>query len=448
MTGADVRALGTVAALVDAVAGGPLLVIGSLPPHGRDLDLAATPEDEGSLRGALADAGFVRHGDQHVRFTGGSAQVVEVSVVEDWGLAPSEVEQVRASALPLPGASRLVRPAPHHAVLLLAEQTAASGRLTRGRRERLAGALAQDPAAWDRAATAARAWRCRGALRVLRTAADGHRAGPLARVLAVAEPARSGGPLGALRGLRSGARRVAQHRLRRRRGAVVAMSGVDGAGKSTQAAALVAALEQLGEEPVVVWSRVRFDPLLARLGSMAKAALRPLRAAGSGTVPLNAEELAAVGTPERAPHRAVDAVWAQVNAVVDGYRHVRLCAPHVRKGKVVICDRYTLDSHVHLAERFADHPRAVRVAAALDVALSPRAAAAFYLDLPAEVASARKPEDVSLDRLHEHVATYRRLHDRHGAVRLDATAPSDAVAARLARAVWAARGGAPLEGSS
>lgn len=407
--------------LIDAVPGGRLLVIGSLPPAGRDLDLAVRRCDLADVDAALADAGFLRTQNRYVRFSDRTAQIVDTTVLEEWDLPAKELDALLERARLLPGMRRMARPAPEHTLLLLAPLCARAGSLTPRRRARLEAALAEDPGAWQRARGHAPAWRATRALALLHRVADGGRASVGARIGALAQPRRERGTSW-VRASASAARRIMP---RPRRGAVVAFSGVDGAGKSSQAAALAAALERLGEDPVIVWSRVRYDPLLASVGRTAKKLLAPIGIEGSGTVPFGSS--ASSGherTPvnlqgDPIPPRVVEVAWAHVSAVIDGYRHLRLCLPAVLHGKIVICDRYTLDTHVHLAERFGSQPRAVRSASWLDRRLSPRPLRTFWLDIAPHTAWARKPDDVHPHRLNEHARLYRSLYTRHDAIRLD-----------------------------
>src|SRR5438128_9414244 len=60
------------------------------------------------------------------------------------------------------------------------------------------------------------------------------------------------------------------------RGHVVSLSGLDGAGKSSQAAALCDELERLGYEAVVVWTPLGANPLVDRVSLGARRALHLL----------------------------------------------------------------------------------------------------------------------------------------------------------------------------
>lgn len=311
-------------------------MIGSLPPQGRDLDLAVSRCDLDSLASTLIAAGFFQSSRQYVRFGEGKAQVVEISALEDWGLPDAQIEAMIDQARTLDGLQRFARPAPAHVLLLLAAHCARYGKLTAGRWARMQLAVQEEPHAWETAFGHASDWHAGKALQALHRYAKGKPPSLAVRIDALAQP-RSATGTSLIRARIGAARRIA---ARSRRGAVVALSGVDGAGKSSQAAALSTALECLGEDPVVVWSRVRYDPLLATIGALTKKLMAPTGAVRSGTVSLHQPPETALETaPQSRRRRAEEATWAYISAAVDGYRHLRLCAPAVLRGKIVICDR-------------------------------------------------------------------------------------------------------------
>src|SRR5688572_19824497 len=71
------------------------------------------------------------------------------------------------------------------------------------------------------------------------------------------------------------------HGPRSGRGVVIAVSGVDCAGKTTQRERLVGVLRSLGSEPVTFWSRAGYTPGLKALRNTVRKALRRLRGRGS-----------------------------------------------------------------------------------------------------------------------------------------------------------------------
>src|SRR5262249_62086100 len=101
----------SVTATVDAAALGRVIVLGSLPPAGRDLDLLArTPERE-RIESALSDAGLERKGSEFALFGACSAFGVELITAERF-LPRSALDDLFGRALPLDGSTALARPAP------------------------------------------------------------------------------------------------------------------------------------------------------------------------------------------------------------------------------------------------------------------------------------------------------------------------------------------------
>jgi thymidylate kinase len=375
--------------IVDRALRGPAVVVGSLPPAGRDLDLLlADAGDAVRVEEALRAAGFTALGDGWLRFAHRTAELVEFVTSEDLRLGPHVPALLVADAILLDGARRLARPAPAHAVLLLARQTAMAGGLPTKRRRRLEAALAEDPAAWSRAVEEAGAW---GA------GAELQRLAELAR-----RPAGDAGR--ARRGLLpSGVRArlgAARDRLRgRRRGAVVALSGLDGSGKSTQAAALADALDRLGHAVAVEWTRLGGERSWARMPASA-----------------------------RATALTVEHLWIRW----------RRLGGFLARDYVVVSDRYTLDAIVALrALTGARHRAPLR--RALLRRLARRPDAAFLLDVAPQTAWERKGEQgpVPLRRQRDlYLAEHRAL----GVELLDGERPADELAAHIAWRVWQALG--------
>lgn len=425
------------ARLVDGAAAERILVVGSAPPEARDLDLLARPSEQAAVEAALDDAGYLRRGLQAVRFAHGGVTVVEVTPAAHWRLPADETAALFSDARPLDGFERLVRPAAHHVLLMLGFDLAAGGSLREKHRRRIDAALEEAPEAWGRAREHAPAWGGEAQLELLRRWHESGATPSLPERRAViaarfrargAEPARAN--VDALREL------VTKPRL----GAVVALSGLDGAGKSTQAELLVDTLDRLGHDAVAVWTRLaaegwvwelrhrvaRIIGLLVRLRR--RGAARPEVRPGSG----RPDEITAL----RQSSPALTQAWATFVALANVYAHQRAVARHVGRGRIVVCDRWVLDSIVHLRARFGEE-RAWRPQALLIRLLSPRPVRAFLLDIPAEVAQTRKQED-ELDWLARLERLYHEEQPRLGARRLDGMRPPDELAAEIARDVWEA----------
>ena len=418
----------TIAALVDASVAGLVLVFGSLPPDGRDLDLLVRPAEQAALAVALAGAGLIVRGRQWAAFHECSGFAVDVMPASDWSLDTDAIDALFADASPVPGYTHLVQPSPHHALLVAARRLARDGgELDERWRARLDAIAARDAGAWERAAALAPAWGATAAFDRLAGAYRGATPDGRVRLRARWESLR-----GAVAGRSRRAVVARVVRTVRPRPAVVAFSGLDGAGKSHQATALQATLERLGATAVVVWppaGNVLFQlpPPLKRALWRAIGRREDAEGEGDGLDPPPVPTRGAVGTHVLATLAAL----AQVLAIRRAIRRHRRC-------DVVICDRYVLDAVVYLRQRWGAGRR-LRVQCAGIRALSPRPDAAFLLAVTPETAFGRK-QDFSLENLTERAA----LYDVHAPVlhvrRLDGARPPGELCEEIARSVWPAVG--------
>lgn len=190
------RRSGLLADLVDPLLSRPAVIVGGLPPRGRDLDLLVADEDEPVLRHALVTAGFDDDDGEWVRLveTGGQlrADVVDVSTGSDWSLPPSETRWLRESGRPLPGWAALQQPPPHAALLLLALRDVAADPLSARHLSRVREAVAEEPSAFALAGRRAPAWQVTASLRALEVRALGRRPGLAVRYASVRESQRRG----------------------------------------------------------------------------------------------------------------------------------------------------------------------------------------------------------------------------------------------------------------
>lgn len=395
---------------LDSLISGRVLVFGSLPPDARDIDLLARPVELDALRAGLTALGFLQRGDQWVRFRACSTESVDVVPSPSLRLPVEEETDLFDEALPITGLAQLVRPAPHHALLILARRLLrGDGRLDAKRRARVELALSEDAGAWETATARAGSWRAGPALALLR---DVYESGRRVRV------AERAGALGAKAFVRSIVDR------RPRRGHIVALSGLDGSGKSSQAEALRSALETAGIPAAVEWTRFSHNTSLDAIAAPVKALVR--RGAGE-----DAGEEAA--TRLRRESGTIGRVWSAIVAVTNALSHLRLTARHLIAGRVVICDRYVLDSVVQLRDKYGE---GLNTQAALIRLLSPRPSRAYFLDVPPETACARKPEQFTLDELTRQAVFYRDAASKLGVQRIDAERPRDEICTEIASDVW------------
>lgn len=208
-----------------------------------------------------------------------------------------------------------------------------------------------------------------------------------------------------------------------RRRAVIGISGIDGSGKSTLIANLREDLRRLGIRSDQVWTRPGM-----RLRLLERVARMGRRVLGQGEEPTVRQVAEEPQDPRRAPSRRGALGWIWALLVTLSYLWDTWRRTSVTRG-VVLFDRHALDALVTLevvyggAVDLTFHRALVR-------ALLPRADLTLLLDLPAEVADARKPDDLFAGALERQLRRYERLEPIvRNLVRLDATASPVEVAA-------------------
>lgn len=178
-------------------------------------------------------------------------------------------------------------------------------------------------------------------------------------------------------------RRVVRRPAALRRRFVVAFSGVDGSGKSTLARALAEELSAAGIEVSQVWARPGM-----RLRYLDRVARMARRGLGQGSEP--AMQRVVRGLPVASPSRrgAIGWTWAlliTMSFVIDVWRR------HLATTGVVLYDRHALDAEVTLA--FLYRGVDLRFHHWLVRTVLPGADVAVYLDVGADEAASRKPQD-------------------------------------------------------
>jgi thymidylate kinase len=434
----------------------PTVVVGSLPPQGRDLDLLTRDHQAWTeLRRRLLDAGWIGHGHKFARLDNGSTAVVELLTAADLGLADEQAHALFEHSAPLDGVALVRQPAPHHALLILARRVVRDGpRLSDKRRARIEAILAQDHAAFEHAEQEAARWGTVSALAALRASYErGTEIARARRVSAIVEErsARGDHPLLAVA---KGWRAVL--RTPRRRAFIVALSGLDGAGKSTQALALRDALDRLGYPAEVRWSSlVSYPGFLTELRKVVNwmlGALERLRPASSQSPGERADEPVTsqpisddpLLTRSRRPPDAakllrvrsplVAFLWTSMVALRNGVEHRRLTRPNLRRGGVVICDRYLLDSSVALRYTYGEEKR-FGFQSALVRLVSPAADRAFLLAVSPETASRRKA-DYELEQNILRAKLYDEEAARLDVRRVDGERPEGEVLSEIVGEVW------------
>lgn len=419
-----------VAAAIDATLTGPVLVVGSPPPAGRDLDLLAPKADYDAIIGWLADAGFLRWRQSWVRFDGTGTYCVDASSTGHWRPKGNASSLLFEDAETIPGYAHLVTPSPATVLLLAARgMVTRRGRVTDEVRDRVTGALEREPRAWSVAEQRAGALGMIGALRLLRKAYEAHQMlSPSARAAGLAAVWLHEGPAAAK------ARVFVDARPRRWRPAVVSISGLDGSGKSTQVSQLRETLARLGVLADVQWAGFK-------TGSSVRAALPLLdrSAAPRGRGPLPATSQG--GRDPIVPtaclgHPLGQHVWMTLVVALNAISLWRYVLIPRHGTDVVIFDRFSPDSAVKIDFHFRGNRNFdTRWERALFRVLSPKADIAFLVAVPSDVAFARRQEQTP-----DELAAMSQLYDeqvaRFGLLRLDGTEPADALSRRVILEAW------------
>lgn len=220
---------------------------------------------------------------------------------------------------------------------------------------------------------------------------------------------------------------------------IICFTGIDGSGKTLQARELVARLEQAGHPARYVWTGGRAY-LTRPLIWLAKRLLRAPRVGGApgaeGQPERSAAEsyrayLRSTGKVLRRP--ILRALWRAVSLIEHTAEILVVALPHLLRGRVVVCDRYIYDSLIGIAVLAGSSPEELAAELRLPPLWPvPRPDMWFLIDLPAEVAFARRTDVVDVEFLERRVPLYRVAAGTLGARVVDGTATPE----RIADEVW------------
>jgi len=413
---------------VDAAAGQPVLVIGSIPPDGRDLDLVARRADHDAIAQQLAELGHVRRRSSWVRFDPSGVSAVELFATDSLRLV-GDTEELFRGALPLPGYTKLVRPAPAVVLLLAARALIVRrGVLTDKAWRRVQQAITEDDEAWWHAEHAASKLGLNGALTVLRRAgSDGLPKSLPQRLRSLVRLSVAPDSLSAKVALLRAAR------PRRIRPMIISLSGPHGTGKSTQVELLRSTLSDLGvrtEKDRAPVPPTRIPRLVRRLSERLKS---DESGTGPGPAPLGP---VSQNVRVSALVRTVAHAWCCQGAVAYGFRMWRQ-ALQPRRAQVLVLDRFTLDASVSIAYWFGHRRRInVRTEQELFQLLTPRPQISIVMLAQAETLHSRRAEEYTLDGFGLLRDFYLEAAERYGAILVDADRPADVIARDVATVVW------------
>jgi thymidylate kinase len=202
-------------------------------------------------------------------------------------------------------------------------------------------------------------------------------------------------------------------RLRSGPAPLVALNGMDGAGKSSAAAAIAERLEAAGYSVKHEWQR------LGEMDSLDRVAL-PIKR----IVPMRRPVAASIVAEVPRMRGPVGWSWTLAVALESARAHM-LSTGVTTRGVAVVADRWVTDSLVDLELRYGRH----RAAESVLRKLAPRVDVDILLDIDATTSAARKPGDWPPEVLERMEGAYRRIAALTGVQRIDATRPHDEVLA-------------------
>ena len=231
---------------------------------------------------------------------------------------------------------------------------------------------------------------------------------------------------------------------------IIAFSGTDGAGKSTQINRLTQSLEEAGQSVRYIWARGGYTPLMRAV----KAPL--LRLMGRKTGPETAATIKSGGYSDRRAGLMRSPLIARVWLLVAITDLALLYGLYVRyqsaRGRIVICDRYTDDTKIDFARNFPGVFREDGVLWRFLEGFAPRPDLRILLTVPVEVSVKRSlakdepfPDDVSTlkFRLAHYQAMEKSLSERD--LTLSGTDTIEVIAADIKAGVLVAKPGLLLK---
>jgi thymidylate kinase len=218
-------------------------------------------------------------------------------------------------------------------------------------------------------------------------------------------------------------------------GLVVALSGMDGSGKSTAALELVARLAERDRPAILAWNRLAAETeILDLIAAPVRRLLRRRRRTAEGDL-MNAGQAGGRARSDVTAEqpsvgsRVVESAWVAIVAAISA-RSRRRAARKSHAGLVVVCDRWLVDALVDIEILYGHH----RLAEWVLRRATPRADLAVLLEIDPATATRRKPGDQSEPVLE-------RMAVRYAAVAKELGFPPAGEAPRAGKVRIDARGG-------
>ena len=210
---------------------------------------------------------------------------------------------------------------------------------------------------------------------------------------------------------------------------LVSISGVDGAGKSTQARALRSAFQTCAIRTRTVWARGGASSLAAGLIGLGR---RLIGAGDDARAGRGADEEARRAALFRRP--IARRGWPWLILIDLTWAYLRRVRWPLLRGRVVICDRYVADALAEMGGRLGEARVMQRLPCRLLRRLNPRPHLAWYLEVAPAAARARQPAEVQqgTPQLAERqITVYNRLLEAGELRRVDGSLPPEEIGDRL-----------------